>query len=89
MIVAMELHIETRKTIGDMIDYFKQKGVASDFKMCKDSEHGMFQVKNPSKPEIVNFKIKLTEELGDTKRYEIMSWCEEDFNLSKEWFGNI
>lgn len=88
-IVAYELHFETTKTIGGIMEYFKSKGVAVDFKMCRDTHHGMLQIKHPQKTEIYNFKIKLYEELGDTKHYEIMSWTKEQFALSEEWFKEV
>lgn len=89
MIVGYELHIETDRTIGEMMEYFKSKGVAVDFKLCKDEHHGMFEIKHPQKPKIYAFKIKLYEELGTTKHYEIMSWDKEQFALSEEWFKEI
>lgn len=89
MITGYELHIETQRTIGDMLEYFKSKGIASDFKMCKDSHHGMIQIKHPQKTKIYNFKIKLYEELGETKHYEIMSWDKDQFVLSEDWFKDM
>lgn len=89
MIVGYELHVETEKSIADMLAHFKASGCAVDFKMCKDSHHGMFEIKHPKMSKIYSFKIKLYEELGATKHYEIMSWDKEQFALSEDWFKDV
>lgn len=88
MITFWEIHVETMKTIGGMMEYFKSKGVAVDFKMCKEG-HGVLSIKHPQKTSIHEFKIKLYSELGDIHRYEIGTWTKEEANLAEEWFKDI
>ena len=88
MIVMWEIHIETKHTIGDMLTYFKSKGVAVDYKMCKDG-HGMISIKHPQKASIHDFKVKLYEELGGMYRYEIGCWTKDEAMLMEEWFKEV
>lgn len=85
MIVGYELHIETKKSIYELCEYFKSKGFATDYKMCTEG-HGMIKLKHPQKMPIYDFKIKLYEELGETRHYEIMAFDRESFTLCEEWF---
>lgn len=88
MIAMWEIHLETKRSIGDMLDYFKAKGVAVDYKMCKEG-HGMLSIKHPQKASIHDFKVKLYSELGGIYRYEIGTWSKEEANLAEEWFKDI
>lgn len=88
MIVMWEIHIETKRTVGDMLEYFKSKGIASDYRMCKDG-HGKISIKHPQKANIHTFNVKLYEELGDVCRYEIGCWTKEDVALMEDWFKDI
>lgn len=88
MIVMWEIHIETKKTIMGILEYFKSKGVATDYKMCKEG-HGMLQIKHPQKASIHDFKVKVYDELGGVYRYEIGCWSKEEANLMEEWFKEV
>lgn len=83
-----EIHIETPKTIGAIMEYFKSKGASVDYKMCKEG-HGMMSIKHPQKASIYDFKVKLYSELGNIYRYEIGTWSKEEANLAEEWFKEV
>ncbi|MGL4999230.1 MAG: hypothetical protein ACRC5T_09705 [Cetobacterium sp.] len=88
MIVMWEVHVETKHSIGDMLTYFKAKGVAADYKMCKD-EYGTLSVKHPQQASVHDFKIKLYSKLGGVYRYEIGTWSKEQAILMEDWFKDI
>lgn len=88
MITGYELHIETTKSLMDMVEDFRAKGVAVDYKLCTDG-HGMLYIKHPQKSHIYKYKIKLNKEMEGTYCYEIMSWSKDCFDLSIEWFKDM
>lgn len=88
MISAWEIHVQTSKSISDIIAYLKTKGIASDFKMCKEG-HGILKIKHPQANTLHSFMIKLYDEIGDTCEYELTAWSESEFNYLKDMAKDI
>lgn len=83
MINAWELHIQTGKSVSDIMSYLKTKGIASDFKMCKDG-HGILKIKHPTAGTLHTFMLKLYDEIGEINEYELTAWSEVEFNFIKD-----
>lgn len=83
MINAWEIHVQTGKSISDIISFLKTKGITSDFKMCKEG-HGILKIKHPQANTLHSFKMKLYDEIGDIYEYELTAWTESEFNYLKD-----
>lgn len=83
MITMWEIHVSSKHSIGDIIAYLKTKGIASDFRLCKDG-YGKLKVKHPQTGNLHNFSVKLYDEIGDVFEYEFGAWTEAEFNYLKD-----
>lgn len=88
MITMWEIHVQTNKTLGDIMSHLKTNGIASDFKLCKDGD-GKLKVKHPTANTIHTFNVKVYEELGDVVEYEFGAWSETEFNYLKSIMKDI
>lgn len=88
MITMWEIHVQTNKTLGDIMAQLKANGIASDFMLCKDGD-GKLKVKHPTTNMIHMFNVKVYKELGDLIEYEFGAWSEVEFNYLKSIMNDI
>lgn len=88
MINKWEIHIESKSTIGDILAHLKTKGIASDFRMCKDG-YGKLTVKHPQTGNLHHYEMKVYDEVGGVYEYELGAWTEAEFNYLKDFAKDL
>ena len=83
MITKYEIHVSTKKTVGEILEHFKAKGMIVDYKMCKKSNHGIIMLKHTNNT-IYHFEIKLYEEEDGDYIYEFATAKESEYSLMRD-----